>query len=91
MNYPLDPSQLTHSQRHDLAHALRDRALGSADGPAQLVASLDLDDSYEELVEELLLDANVEECPECGWWHDSGELVDEDGEPGSCVSCRNQD
>lgn len=39
---------------------------------------------------ELLLDNNVEECPSCGWWVDSGELLypETDEVDGHCENCR---
>ena len=43
--------------------------------------------SMEDL-EELMLDNNYGRCPECEWWCECGELVDEDGEPCECTSCR---
>ncbi|KKN29328.1 hypothetical protein LCGC14_0845380 [marine sediment metagenome] len=40
--------------------------------------------------EEALLDRNVEACQGCGWWFESGELVDPDDEEiiGYCEDCR---
>lgn len=37
---------------------------------------------------EAMLDRNLEPCPECGWWTESGELTDDDSNPESCGQCR---
>jgi hypothetical protein len=60
-------------------------AVGTAESPAVLAQRFDVDD---EDVEEILADFNVETCPGCGWWVDSGELADEDGGDQPCESCR---
>jgi hypothetical protein len=36
---------------------------------------IDIDD-----VEEHLEESNIERCFDCGWWYESGELIDEEGE-----------
>lgn len=49
---------------------------------------IDIDD-----VTEKLLDENIELCPMCGWWHESGELTDvddPDDETIACPDCRKE-
>ncbi len=62
-------------------------AVGTADSPGDLAQRFDVD---EEDVEEILGDFNVEPCPGCGWWVESGELADENGDEQHCVSCRDR-
>ena len=38
-------------------------------------------------VENAMLDLNLEQCPNCGWWVESWELTDENGEPKFCDNC----
>ena len=47
-------------------------ALGTCKSEAAIAEHFDID---EDDVPELLLDANVERCPGCDWWHEAGELV----------------
>ena len=39
---------------------------------------------------ELALNANIEQCPSCKWWCESGELIptDSDEPDGHCSNCR---
>lgn len=60
---------------------------GTCNSPAQAVDYFDLKCSPEE-VEEKMLDMGIEICPGCGWWVESGELVDENGEVVFCENCR---
>ena len=39
-------------------------------------------------LEDMLLDLGIERCPDCGWWMESSELVDEDSEVVGCDQCR---
>lgn len=39
-------------------------------------------------LEKIMLNANWERCPECDWWCECGELVDEESEPCACEQCR---
>ena len=57
-------------------------AVGTADGPGELAERFDVD---EDDVEEILADLNVETCPGCGWWVESGELADENGDEQHCT------
>lgn len=47
--------------------------------------SLDIDSSE---LEDKLSDTNIERCPHCDWWYESGELVDEFDEVVGCRDCR---
>jgi hypothetical protein len=65
------------------------RLLGTCD---TLEAGLDsiglLDEVAVDDAEDALLDASVERCLDCGWWHESCELDNErDGEAGYCDQC----
>ena len=33
----------------------------------------------------------VERCSKCAWWVESGECLDEQGEPAPCESCQEDD
>ncbi len=41
-----------------------------------------------EEIEEIMLDAGYERCPECDVWVECGELIDDNDEQCSCESCR---
>jgi len=62
-----------------------DYALGTCNSEAEIAEHFDIE---EEDVIDLLLDANVERCPGCDWWHEAGELVNDDGELVGCDQCR---
>lgn len=66
---------------------IADAALGSCTSVSQLADQFEVD---EDEVEERLLDLNVEVCPMCGWWVDSGELIEDDHDDGDpvCDDCR---
>lgn len=42
------------------------------------------------VLSELALEVNVEKCPGCRWWCESGELIptDSDDPDGKCSNCR---
>jgi len=61
-------------------------ALGTPLSEAALAARLELPEDYD--VNAALADMEIERCPECDWWVECGELVDEDCEVGPCSSCR---
>lgn len=43
----------------------------------------------EDVLKDKLLDMNVEECPDCGWYADSSEMLNNDDEiDGHCENCR---
>lgn len=65
-----------------------DRVTGYIDGFDRVLRDETLDLDAGEL-DELLLDNNVEKCPECELYVDSHELLDENGEiDGHCDNCR---
>ena len=39
-------------------------------------------------IEELMLDANYERCPECEWFVECGELIDANMEERPCYDCK---
>lgn len=40
-------------------------------------------------LEDKLLDLGIEKCPDCGWYVDSHELFDDEGDiDGHCCNCR---
>lgn len=43
---------------------------------------------YDVDISNLESDLDIERCPECDWWCETGELVDEDCNPCECESCR---
>jgi len=60
---------------------------GSCYSPAQVVDYFDLDCEPGD-VGEKMLDMGLEVCPGCGWWVESWELVDENGEVVLCDNCK---
>lgn len=67
--------------------ALADSLLGTHGYPETVLerhGALEVD---EDEIDEHLLDHGIEKCPQCGWWVESGEVVDEDGEIVPCGSC----
>ncbi len=75
--------ELTDEQKNRLA----DMATGFALGFEKAQQEFGLD---AEVLEDVLLDMNIEKCPDCGWFVDSHELIGPDGdEPdGHCRNCR---
>lgn len=43
----------------------------------------------EELIEDDLEEINIERCYLCGWWCESWELINSDGDVVGCHDCRN--
>src|SRR5438445_262726 len=70
------------------AQDVADYALVTCNSEAAIAEHFDID---EEDVAELLLDATVERCPGCDWWHEAGELVDDNGDLVGCDQCREKD
>jgi hypothetical protein len=63
-----------------------DEVKGYVDGFDRVMQNHDISD---EDLRELLLDNSVEECPCCGWFVDSYELVNDEGIIDSfCDNCR---
>lgn len=64
-----------------------DDVLGTTYSLAYIADKFDVDESD---VEEELLDRDVECCPLCGWWTESGDLTDPDDDdaPLMCGECR---
>lgn len=66
-----------------------DTATSYANGYAQVQARTGMS---AEALDELLLNNNIEACPNCGWHTDCYHLVDDNSEPdGYCDNCRNHD
>lgn len=66
-----------------------DTVTGYADGFERVLRdeTIDIDDPDE--LDELLLDHNVEKCPECEFYVHSHELLNDNGEiDGHCDNCR---
>jgi hypothetical protein len=72
---------LTDEQLRQLAENL----MGTTDSIETALEALGLDQCDFDVtdVEDALLDYNVELCPGCSWWFDSGELNDGEG----CDDC----
>lgn len=66
-----------------------DYAQGTCLSPSAIAAHFDeVDDDAGDDIEEVLLDANIELCRGCEWWHESGELADDEDHIGYCSDCR---
>lgn len=77
-------TNLTSDQIEDIV----DRVTGYVNGYDRVLQDEALDLDAGEL-DELLLDNNVEKCPQCEFYVDSHELLDSDGEiDGHCDNCR---
>lgn len=66
---------------------LADLVCGTTDG---FQKALDRHNLTDEDLTELLLTCDVEQCPGCGWWVESWELIplDENEPDGHCENCR---
>lgn len=68
---------------------IADLASGFALGFEQAQREFELTD---EELRELLLDMNIEQCPDCRWWVESHELIAPDADgvtpDGHCNNCR---
>ncbi len=63
-----------------------DTVTGYVDGAQRVMHEIGID---QEELDEALLDFNVEKCPNCGWYTDSFNLIDEGDDPdGFCDNCR---
>jgi len=70
-------------QPYEIAAALE----GTCDGVELIIDREELDMDADDVME-ILAEHNIEECPECGWWVDAGELADCEGELQACDGCR---
>ena len=64
--------------------------LGTCVSPKSIISSFDLESfeiTAEDLVEKLQEDS-IEMCPECEWWVESYELVDDYDNLSSCENCK---
>lgn len=64
--------------KHDL--------LGTCERLSFYIERKELDVSEAEL-EDALLDVNIEPCQDCDWWHESGELDEDDRGRFVCIAC----
>ena len=62
---------------------------GTCDIIPSVLEKLDIEADTSD-VESDLLDFNLERCPCCGWWMESWELIDEDGNEVGCEQCRQE-
>src|SRR5262245_45587396 len=71
---------------------LYQRLEGTCDGIDRALESLGLNpvDYADDEVEDQLCGAGLELCPGCGWWFESGELIDDDNEVVGCEDCRRE-
>jgi DNA-directed RNA polymerase subunit RPC12/RpoP len=72
--------KLTAKQRAEVV----DRVAHQGDGMAWAMNQFDLEVDE---VEDIMLDANYERCPGCGWFVECGELVDADDAERECSNC----
>ena len=71
----------------DLLYKLGDYLLGTCKDVVTVLDYLDIDDIDPEDLECELEGINIERCS-CGWWFESCELIDGDGEVVGCLDCR---
>lgn len=78
--------KLTYEQARELAGSLQ----GTCDSIQIAIERMNLDpDDFEvDEVEAQVCEHGVERCEGCGWWHESGELVNEAGDVVGCDQCR---
>ena len=74
---------ITDEQIHEIADTLNGTCNSIESVLERLALELDVSD-----VEDRLLDVNLERCPDCEWWCESWELVDDEGHVVGCDSCR---
>jgi hypothetical protein len=61
-----------------------DRVAHQGDGMGWAMGNFDLEVDE---IEAIMADANYEQCPQCGWFVECGELVDAEGDPRACSEC----
>lgn len=66
---------------------LADLTTGYVDGLSRALSEFEVDQAE---LDDVLLDLNVEQCPSCGWYVDSHDLIppDHDEPDGTCSNCR---
>ena len=82
-------SELTESEVSRIAGHL----LGTPASPedAMIVLEIEIPAGFQiDSLEADLADCNLERCPGCEWWFESGELVDDEGELVGCPECRDE-
>lgn len=66
---------------------IAEEVTGYVDGYERVLRDTDMTSDQ---LDEILLDLNIEQCPDCGWYVDSFELLnDDDIIDGHCDNCRN--
>lgn len=78
-------AELTDSQLADLAANLEGTSATIEAGLEWM--GLDTADYDESEIEAELMGQNLERCPTCGWWVESWELADDEGNPKACDQC----
>lgn len=74
----------------DKLKQLGDTLHGTCDEPTRVAEQLYGPGDYKDL-EDDLLGINIEQCSMCGWWSESWELVDDEGDlDGMCEDCRKE-
>lgn len=71
----------------DMLDKLYEYLEGTANTPYGAIVRFDLDMTEDEVIE-AMLDRNLEPCPICGWWMESGELINDDLAVVGCQQCR---
>lgn len=66
--------------------AIADAVLGTCQTEAAIIDRYDLVDSTDELLDRLL-DFGVETCLGCGWWVESGDMVEAEHGDMVCSDC----
>lgn len=74
----------------ELREKIKFELLGTCESVGHYIDRLNLDLSDDDLEDEMLT-ANIETCPHCGWWMESGDLLDDDGNVVGCDQCRDDD
>ena len=69
----------------DHAGEIEERLLGTADCVERALEDLGIEEDPTDVMAEF---NTIERCPECDWWVETGELVDEDCEEVPCSGCR---
>ena len=74
---------------YEAATMLANYLEGTCNNPQAYIENNDLPFSEDELLERIAdFSCPIEICPECGWWVELSELVDENCEPTVCDGCK---